>query len=953
MACCVLAMGRRCLLSRCACDNPVVRCPVVVGRDGELAALAEVFGQVASGPGVCVVVTGEAGVGKTRLVTEAAGRARERGQAVLTGRSTPTDRVSPLRPLGEALLEGLRDRRPPDDPVLAPYLPALGTLVPHWAAGPAFPAVPPAPVVLAEAMLRVLRWLSSGRGAILVLEDMHWADRETLAVLAYLADHVAGFPVAVVLTARSDEPGLSGLGSALTRDPLYLHLTPLADSQIAAMAAACLGVDSAPAAILAGLRRNAAGLPLLVEDLVGVAGHPGPLRYAEIIAGRLARLDAAARGLVEAAAVLGTEADPGLLGQVSGLAPPTVADAVTAARAGGLFTPVNGRLAFRHALVRELVLAQLDPRDRARLCRRAAKTLEASGPGASVISERLGELWIQGGEPRRAVAVLRRAGRAARAAGAIAAAEELVRRALAVAPPDLAGAARLELLELLAVAGRTGELSAVGAQALDDLAHDPDLTAAVHLLLARAAVGAGVPAEAGQHLDAASGLGVLSPRRIAQVRIVRAAAVIAGGSAERLALSGRLAGQAVTAAEEAGDPELSCEALELLAMALRPRDLTAAARVLRRELAVAERAGLVLWRLRALNELGNVEALRDARGDRLCRAYELAVRVGALDTAASSLINLAGLYVGTGAITEAIAAAGQARQLAEALGATQAVAAATALEASAHGFAGRRADMKHGLRRAVELAPGDADIAAWATGGARGLVGLLFEERAEALAAFARARALGAPIRALDPWYPALLVRAVQGEATVSEVEAELARATAGARFPATWLGYAHAVTLAAASDAAAAEAAFGKAERAASRYPLFRAIALRLAAEAALDHPFGDPVAWLREAEAAFVSRRLPRIASACRALLARAGAPATRRRGRDDAALAPGLLRLGVTAREAEILELVGERLSNKDIAARLYLSPRTVEKHVASLLLKTGAADRAALGRLARQR
>jgi DNA-binding CsgD family transcriptional regulator len=348
-----------------------------------------------------------------------------------------------------------------------------------------------------------------------------------------------------------------------------------------------------------------------------------------------------------------------------------------------------------------------------------------------------------------------------------------------------------------------------------------------------------------------------------------------------------------------------------------------------------------------------VEALRDARGDRLCRAYELAVRVGALDTAASSLINLAGLYVGTGAITEAIAAAGQARQLAAALGATQAVAAATALEASAHGFAGRRADMEHGLRRAVELAPSDADIAEWATGGARGLVGLLFEERAEALAAFARARALGAPIRALDPWYPALLVRAVQDEVTVSEVEAELARATAGARFPATWLGYAHAVTLAAAGDAAAAEAAFRKAERAASRYPLFRAIALRLSAEAALDHPFGDPVAWLREAEAAFVSRRLPRIAGACRALLARAGAPATRRRGPDDAALAPDLLRLGVTAREAEVLELVGEHLSNKDIAARLYLSPRTVEKHVASLLLKTGAADRAALGRLARPR
>src|SRR6266498_5459386 len=195
-----------------------MRCPVVVGRDEELAALAEIFSRAAGGGGACVVITGEAGLVRPDWSPRLPRGAREQGHVVLAGRSTPTDRVSPLRPLGEALLEGLRDRRPPDDPVLAPYLPALGTLVPHWAADPAFPAVPPAPVVLAEAMLRVLRWLSPGRGAILVLEDMHWADRETLTVLEYLADHVTAFPVAVVLTARSDEPGTPGLGSALTRD---------------------------------------------------------------------------------------------------------------------------------------------------------------------------------------------------------------------------------------------------------------------------------------------------------------------------------------------------------------------------------------------------------------------------------------------------------------------------------------------------------------------------------------------------------------------------------------------------------------------------------------------------------------------------------------------------------------------------------------------------------------
>jgi hypothetical protein len=84
-----------------------------------------------------------------------------RGQVVLAGHSAPTDQASPLRPLGRALLDGLRDCRRPDDPALTPYFPALGTLVPHWVADPAFPQCPP-PVVLAEAMLRVRGWLSPG-----------------------------------------------------------------------------------------------------------------------------------------------------------------------------------------------------------------------------------------------------------------------------------------------------------------------------------------------------------------------------------------------------------------------------------------------------------------------------------------------------------------------------------------------------------------------------------------------------------------------------------------------------------------------------------------------------------------------------------------------------------------------------------------------------------------------
>src|SRR5207247_8268557 len=120
-------------------------------------------------------------------------------------------------------------------------------------------------------------------------------------------------------------------------------------------------------------------------------------------------------GVVEAAAVLGTEVDVKVLGQVSSLPAKALSDAVTAAQVSGLLTPVNGRLAFRHALVRELVLAQLDPHGRAGLFRRTAEALEASITGPGAVSEPLGDLWIQGGEARRAVAAPAQAGRAARA----------------------------------------------------------------------------------------------------------------------------------------------------------------------------------------------------------------------------------------------------------------------------------------------------------------------------------------------------------------------------------------------------------------------------------------------------------------------------------------------------------------------------------------------------------
>jgi DNA-binding CsgD family transcriptional regulator len=162
----------------------------------------------------------------------------------------------------------------------------------------------------------------------------------------------------------------------------------------------------------------------------------------------------------------------------------------------------------------------------------------------------------------------------------------------------------------------------------------------------------------------------------------------------------------------------------------------------------------------------------------------------------------------------------------------------------------------------------------------------------------------------------------------------------------ASLLGYAEAVILGRSGRGAEAAAALAATD--AEMGPLvgwYRQYAHRLAAEAALADGWGQPVAWLREAAAFFAARGEQPVAAACRALLRRAGAPVPRT-GRGNSAVPANLQALGVTSREADVLVLLAEGLTNKELAARLHLSPRTVEKHVGSLLAKTGCRRRAQL-------
>jgi DNA-binding CsgD family transcriptional regulator len=137
----------------------------------------------------------------------------------------------------------------------------------------------------------------------------------------------------------------------------------------------------------------------------------------------------------------------------------------------------------------------------------------------------------------------------------------------------------------------------------------------------------------------------------------------------------------------------------------------------------------------------------------------------------------------------------------------------------------------------------------------------------------------------------------------------------------------------------------FAKADRILESFPWWRHVARRLVSESAIENGWGHPAEWLRESLSFFEEGGHDRTVQACRALLRRAGAPVPRK-GRGESRVPERLGRRGVTSREMDVLRLVGQGIGNRQIGERLFLSPRTVETHVASLMRKLDVSTRADL-------
>ena len=466
--------------------------PVLVGREDELARLrAAVARTVAGEPGV-VLVGGEAGVGKSRLL-EAALDGQD-GVRVLTGACIELGEGLPFVPVVEVLRTVVRTTPPDDlDRLLGPARRELGRLLPELAVAGEPPAGGGSTAQLFELVLGVLGRLGRERPLVLVVEDLHWADRSTLDLVAFLVRALQGLRVLLVVSYRSDEvdrrsplrPLLSGWERL--RGVERLQLEPFGREQVAAQVTAILGEPAAPALVELLLDRSE-GNAFFVEELVrtlrdGASEHELPPSLRDVLLTRAERLSPEAQRVLRTAAVAGRWVPERLLAAVAALPPAELYAALREVVDASLLVvhPSGRGYSFRHALTRDAVYEDLLPGERSDLHTAYAQVLDEDpllleDDGGSVSATLALHRYAAHDLPR-ALAASVRAGREALDAFAAAEARRHLERALEVwrGVPDAEALAGADEAEVLGLAGRAAVLAGDPDRALPLFARACDL----------------------------------------------------------------------------------------------------------------------------------------------------------------------------------------------------------------------------------------------------------------------------------------------------------------------------------------------------------------------------------------------------------------------------------------------------------------------------------------------
>ncbi|MEO3795834.1 AAA family ATPase [Nonomuraea sp. B10E15] len=939
--------------------------PVLVGREEELRRLVAAV----SRPPAVVVLEGEAGIGKSRLLAELAARPEMAGRLLLRGGARRIREPFPLGPLVEAL-------RGAGDPLaraeLSPVAGALRGLLPELA-----PVLPPSLEPLddrAAERHRLFRGLAEVLRAlgpvVLVVEDLHWADEQTAEFLAYaLAVPPPG--MSVVLTYRGEEA--DAVVREVTGRPAdavfhdHILLKALDAAQTGELAAAILGEAGVTADFGAHLYELSSGLPLAVQELMALLRARGALirlrsgRWArkavakldvppgvrDSVRERVARLPGEARAVAEAAAVLQVPVRPAELARVSGLPRGETVAGVDELLVSGLLAEQAGAVAFRHVLTAQAVYGAIPLGRRQELHARAAAAVRELKPvplGQEAHHLRqAGRLadWVEAAE---------QAAEQASQLGDDAEAVRILEDVLRHAPLDPARRGRLavrlgwaapqvlrppEVIDLLSQALESeqpgplrGQLHFLIGLLQERLGGDPGaqrraFAAAAGDLADRPALAAWVMAALGRPMDARVPLA----EHVVWLERALEAVPAVGDPVEEVFVLGKIA----TSFCGYGDPRW-------LGLTEEVRRRTGGLPGHRQEVgayrSIAENACLAGGYEVAAELL--TAAMRGAAGEESSReplsrcrlvALLLACCQGRWDGLEEETALLLDEYGGRpfdrlGAETVAACLAlarGELdtarRELPEVAGKALALGAYELLPLSAAGFL--RLSTASGEAQAA-LAATEAAVAVWETKGLWPLAVRALPALAEAMVAVDRreeavalAERLSARLGGLDAPMAAAALAHARGHLTAGD-------APAAARFRAAAAGY---DLLGAPYEAAQAR------ELAAGR--LFAA---------------GDPWAGEPLLEAMTTFRDL-----AARWDLDRA-AQLARRHGVTVKGRYPGGPQgygADLSPREREIAEMAAAGLTNREIGQQLFVSPRTVEKHLGAALRKLGLRSRAALG------
>ncbi|MFD0686266.1 ATP-binding protein, partial [Actinomadura fibrosa] len=474
--------------------------PVLIGRARESAELDAALRAARAGTPSAVLLGGEAGVGKTRLVGAFGERARAAGARFLVGGCLELGTESlPFAPFTAALrglvrdigVDGVRALLPPgtgDE---------LGRLLPDFGESDGDASTGEARARLFELVLTLLERLAAARPVVLVVEDAHWADRSTRDLLVFLVRNLGeGVPLLVAATYRTEaldrshplRPLLTELGRL--DHVRRVEVERLGRDEVGELARGISG--TAPATRdLDGLFARSEGNPLFVEALVGSGGGPDlPESLRDLLLGAVQRLPDDTQEILRVAAGGGARVDHELLAAVAGLDERALTRGLRPAVASNTLVVDGDGYAFRHALIREAVHDDLLPGERARLHVRYAEVLEER-PALMPARQRMLTLahhWHEARDPVRALTAAWRAVGETRKALAHAEGLRMAERVLELwdRVPDAAdrvGAPRSEVMEQavlladLAGEAETGVRLATAALAAED---DLDRTARLY-----------------------------------------------------------------------------------------------------------------------------------------------------------------------------------------------------------------------------------------------------------------------------------------------------------------------------------------------------------------------------------------------------------------------------------------------------------------------------------------